>query len=68
MYRRGETEHPNLSSFMEEPQGYEEEEYEDERECLGAQKDFKPPKLDRESQGNFPKSCQDTEDNEHTVM
>ena len=52
MYRRGETQHPNLSSFMEEPPGYEEDEYEDEVD-LGAQKEYKTPKLDRESQGNF---------------
>ncbi|CAB4024082.1 HBS1, partial [Paramuricea clavata] len=58
LYRRGETQHPNLSSFMEEPQDYEEEEYEDERECLGAQKDYKPPKLDRESQAKLL-SCMD---------
>ncbi len=53
LYRRGETQHPNLSSFMEEPIDYEEEEYEDESEDLGAQKEYKTPKLDRESQGKY---------------
>ena len=38
---------------MEEPIGYEEEEYEDESEDLGAQKEYKAPKLDRESQGKY---------------
>ena len=55
LYRRSETEHPNLSSFMEEPSGYDDEEYEDNKSYLRAEKDYKTPKLDRESEGRHEK-------------
>jgi elongation factor 1 alpha-like protein len=43
---------------MEEPPGYEEEEYEDGIDGFGAQKEYKTPKLDKESQAKLL-SCMD---------
>lgn len=51
LYRRGEAQHPNLSSFMEEAQEYDDGDDEDGGEYLGAQADYQSPKLDGESQG-----------------
>lgn len=40
---------------MEEPLGYDDEEYEDNKGYLRAEKDYKTPKLDRESEGRHEK-------------
>ncbi|XP_028412268.1 uncharacterized protein LOC114535084 isoform X2 [Dendronephthya gigantea] len=58
MYRRGETQHRNLSSFMEEPADYEDNKYLDQSEHLGAVKDYEIPKLSREDEAKLL-SCMD---------
>ena len=57
MYQRGESRHPNLSSFLEESLGYDEEDTggkEEVGEHLEIPRDYKTPKLDQESEGNTP--------------